>query len=201
MHAPATQVTLLERIRDPQDEASWRRFEGLYRELVVRTALRAGLQVTDADDVAQAVFASLWRSMPAFTLDRAKGRFRDYLFRAIHFEIIRHKKRMARPMGLGSRLPMAESSTLEDPHALDPTARILEQEWIDHHLRLAMDSIRKLHTVRSVEMFERMLAGASIEQVADEFATTPWAVRKVKQRIREALQHAVREQFSADSGG
>lgn len=198
MHAPATQVTLLERLRDRHDEASWRRFEGLYREVVVRAALRSGLQATDAEDVAQAVFASLWRSMPSFTLDRTRGRFRDYLFRAVQYEIIRQKKRLARPIGGQGALSIDGSPSLRDPHLPDETLRILEHEWIDHHIRLALEEIRQTHLARSVEIFECLLAGTSIEATAARFEASTDSVRKIRQRIRDALQEVVRRNLSSE---
>ena len=74
---PLTQHTLIARLRDPNDEIAWTRFEQGYRELVVRFAMKQGLQPSDAEDVAQAVFQSLLSAMQGFTLDRSKGRFRD----------------------------------------------------------------------------------------------------------------------------
>ena len=91
MPVPPTQVTLLGRLRDPADERAWQTFEGRYRELIVRFSIRQGLQFTDAEDTAQAVLASLVRAMRTFEFDPKKGRFRDYLFRAVRNEIARQK--------------------------------------------------------------------------------------------------------------
>ena len=46
-----------------------------------------------------------------------------------------------------------------------------------------------------MEVFDRLLSGASIGQVAEEFDMTTQAVHKIKQRIRDRLRSAVTSQI------
>ncbi len=203
---PLTQHTLIARLRDPNDEIAWTRFEQGYRELVVRFAMKQGLQPSDAEDVAQAVFQSLLSAMQGFTLDRSKGRFRDYLFRAVRNEVSRQA---------GKRRPISASECLIEvkdgfvstqiEQAADPTSeaeahRAFENEWIDHHFRMAFTEIRRTFSPDSVAIFERLLAGTSIESTAEAFATTTQAVHKVKQRIRDRMQELVSAQIAEEEG-
>jgi len=121
MPIPATQPTLIERLRDPADQEAWQRFESGYRELLVRFAMRRGLQRPDAEDVAQAVFVAMVTAMQGFTLDASRGRFRDYLFRAVRNEIARSRARAA----------SAPASLEADPGTAEE--RDFEDEWMAHH--------------------------------------------------------------------
>ena len=77
-----TSSTLLCRVRDRGDAASWREFAMLYEPLIVRYAVSRGrgLSEPDARDVAQDVFTRLLKALPTFELDHRRGRFRTYLW-------------------------------------------------------------------------------------------------------------------------
>lgn len=210
MAVPQTQHTLIARLRDPSDEVAWARFETGYRELVVRFAMKQGLQQSDAEDVAQAVFQSLLSAMQGFTLDRSKGRFRDYLFRAVRNEIARQSAKR-RPRAASEALVEVKGegtggrACISIEQATDPTLecaaqKAFEDEWIDHHFRMAFTEIRRVFSPDSVAIFERLLAGTSIESTAAAFATTTQAVHKVKQRIRDRMQELVSAQIAEEDG-
>jgi len=198
MAVPQTQLTLIARLRDPKDDAAWQRFEERYRDLVVRFSVKQGVQAADAEDVAQAVFASLLSAMQGFAFDPSKGRFRDYLFRAVRNEINRQKSKARRPIGGSAVLGMGDIDHAADVAGAAADEKAFEEEWIDHHFRLALAEIRRTHSPESVAIFERLIAGDSVESTAARFATTEQAVHKVKQRIRDRMQELVRQQIAEE---
>jgi RNA polymerase sigma-70 factor (ECF subfamily) len=105
-----TSSTLLRRVRDTGDAASWREFATLYEPLIVRYTLssRRGLSEPDARDVAQDVFIRLLKALPTFELDHRRGRFRTYLWRVT-------------------------TSALADRARRDRRRGDAEQEWRDRH--------------------------------------------------------------------
>src|SRR5262245_23503524 len=74
-----TSPTLLQKLREPHDQAAWARFVDLYTPLLLAWARRKGLQAADAADLVQDVFALLLRELPRGKYDRAKGSFRRWL--------------------------------------------------------------------------------------------------------------------------
>ena len=197
---PSTQRTLIARLRDPADEVAWQRFEDQYRELVVRFTMRQGLQAADAEDVAQAVFAALMSAMKSFVYDSKRGRFRNYLFRAIRNEIPRQIAKSRCPTDGTqvlhmSALPNGWDSTM----APDEAMHEFEDEWIKHHYRLALADIRKSHSRESVAIFESLMGGQSVEGAAAQFSTTTAAVHKIKQRIRDRMKELVQRQIAQEN--
>lgn len=189
MHSESTQPSLLSRVRDPSDVEAWRAFDAKYRDLILRYCRRRGLSVGDAEDIHQMAMLKMFRTLPGFTYDRARGRFRDYLYRVVRSAVSDLK---ARPKGTTG--PVVQGVD-EVPDGACPADAAWEQEWADHHFRLAMAEIRRAFEARSIEMFERLLAGDSVETVATAFQTTSQAVHKVKQRIRDRMRELIEAQI------
>ncbi len=76
---PDTPPSLLIRLRDAADQSSWREFFEQYWRLIYSFARRCGLSPPHAEDVVQEVVCEVFRAMPTFEYDRAKGTFRGYL--------------------------------------------------------------------------------------------------------------------------
>src|SRR5215471_17178576 len=74
----STPVSLLERLRRPDDVAAWSRFVRLYAPLLFDWARGTGLQEADAADLVQDVFGVLVEQMPHFQY-RPGGSFRAWL--------------------------------------------------------------------------------------------------------------------------
>jgi len=198
---PATQRTLLQRLRDPADEAAWQLFEARYRDLVVRFARSRGQQQADAEDIAQTVLTSLFALFRApgkpFEYDPQRGRFRDYLFRCVRNAITRHAIRQKSLAGAGVARPSEPADGLLTEIAAPDSneASSWENEWMDHHYRLALATVRLTFEPVSVEAFERCLRGDSIRDIADSMAMTEQGVHKIKQRIRDRMQALIAEQI------
>lgn len=195
-----TSVSLLVRVRDPADEEAWREFESRYAELVMRYCLRRGVQPMDAEDVRQQVWINLSKGLRNFEYDPSRGRFRDYLGRAVKNAICRHFSRYAsKDLALDSSVLASTPAGNGDPDGA------WDEEWVNHHYRLAMQRIEQLYEPRSVTVFQQLLAGGATSDVARQFDMTPNAVRQVKHRIQKRMQemiaHQVREEDEPDLYG
>ena len=74
-----TSETLLEKLRHPDDQASWRRFHDLYAKLLHRYACRAGLNPTEADDMVQETMVEVVEKMPEFRYEPERCSFKSWL--------------------------------------------------------------------------------------------------------------------------
>lgn len=198
MEIGTTQLWLLSRLRDRADHAAWSEFEQRYRELLVRFCIRRGLQHADAEDVVQMVFAGLARTLPNFVYDRKRGRFRDYLLRIVRNAISEWACRPERRFASAA----LRSSSDADPRDSEERERDLwEEEWVAHHYRRALATVRQTFDARSVEVFDAFLAGGSVPDVAARFGMNEDAVRKVRQRVRERMETLIAEQVREEDSG
>lgn len=193
-----TRPSLLLRLRDHGDQEAWRQFDRQYRDLVLRYCRRRGLQADDAEDVRQLVMLNFSKGMGTFRYQPERGRFRDYLGRTVQNAIHRLFRRPRREVrGLDTQ----DLSSLEDGDAV-PLDRDLaldrewEIEWMNHHYRMAMGTLRGSSESRSLEVFEHLLAGGTTDEVARTFEMSRDAVHKVKQRVRDRLKELIAEQIA-----
>jgi RNA polymerase sigma-70 factor (ECF subfamily) len=147
-----TSSTLLCRVRDTGDAASWREFVTLYEPLIVRYAGgRRGLSEPDARDVAQDVFARLLQALPTFALDRARGRFRTDLWQVTRSALADRARRGRRRAG-AEREWRARHPTPDDRAEWD---RAFRRRVLGH----ALGRVRAARDPRAWACFERHVLG------------------------------------------
>ena len=65
----ATRASLLDRLKDREDQPSWQEFFDCYWELIFRVAKKGGLTDAEAQDVVQETVISVSNKLPGFVYD------------------------------------------------------------------------------------------------------------------------------------
>lgn len=188
--ASATRISLLARLRDVCDGAAWVEFDRRYGPLILSYCRARGWQQSDAEDIRQLVMAKLSQRLPSFEYRAEAGGFRRYLRTVVRGEMSRHAA------GFDQRLSNNSVALHDDltADAQDDEA-IWEREWMRHHFRIAWEFVKQHSDEASLEIFGKLLAGATPRQIAGAAGMTEAAVRKVKQRISDRLREAITEQI------
>jgi len=147
-----------------------------------------GVQHADCEDIIQSVFSKLLSGLKSFEYDPGRGRFRDYLFRCVRSGL---SDWTARPKPLGWSLVPQDGASLADSQTADD---LLEQEWMNHHYRLALASVRHRADASSLAVLEATLAGTSVPDIARSMSVTEQAVYKAQQRMRGYLKEQIAAQ-------
>ena len=74
-----TRRSLLSRLKNWEDQASWQEFFDTYAKLIYRIAAKAGLNDAEAQDVVQETVLIVAKKMPGFKYDPAIGSFKSWL--------------------------------------------------------------------------------------------------------------------------
>ena len=99
--AGSISTSLLDRVK-AQDQGAWQRLVKLYGPVVYRWCRRAGLQGSDAADVAQEVFQSMMIGIGGFRRRRPGDSFRGWLWTITKNKLRDHLRRRAlRPRAAG----------------------------------------------------------------------------------------------------
>ena len=189
-HELSTRVSLIARLCH-HDALAWSDFLRLYAPLVVRWCNRQRLPETDIGDVAQEVFLKVSRGIHDFRKETAADSFRGWLCRITHNEIVNLRRRaaVAKPVGGSEARRQIEAVVAPAPAELSPDE--VEQET--HFLySQAIELVRSEFSDVAWQMFWRVAVdGNAATLVAQEFATTPGAVRQNKLRILRRLKQVV----------
>ncbi len=85
----STSRSLLRRARE-RDADAWQKLTAVYTPLVYQWCRRAGLQVSDAADVAQEVFRSVSTGLDGFRKERPEDSFRGWLWTVTRNKVCDH---------------------------------------------------------------------------------------------------------------
>src|SRR5205807_8539603 len=80
-------ASLLGRLKEPGDNASWEEFQRTYHGLLVGVALRAGLNENEAEEAVQDTLIAVARKMPEFRYQPGKDSFKGWLLQIVRWKI------------------------------------------------------------------------------------------------------------------
>ena len=188
---PSTRVSLLLRLRDPQDHEAWVEFVALYEPVTYRMQRRNGLQDADAQDVMQELFLAVSRSIDRWDPAKERGSFRGWLRRvARNLVINRLKHRDRRVIATGGSGPQAMLDML-------PAADGPESAEFDRQLRRAMfhraaEQVRReVHPASWQAFWETSIVGTSPADAAKKLGMAVGAIRVAKCRVLARLRAIV----------
>jgi RNA polymerase sigma factor (sigma-70 family) len=183
-----TRYTLLQRIRNQNDEKSWEEFVAKYRQYIYNIARRSGLCHHDAEEIVQRVSVKLWQKLPDFEYDPSKGRFRGWLCTVTRNEtwkLLSRNSPADRPEAGTQGTDAAESQPAAQPPELE---RIAEEEWRAYVAGLAWQRVRECFDARVTEVFELLSKGGRPEEVAHRLAMPVGTVYVYKKRVVDRLR-------------
>jgi RNA polymerase sigma-70 factor (ECF subfamily) len=177
-----TPVSLLERLRQSEQQAAWERFVQLYSPLLCQWARRLGLQGQDAADLVQDVFTVLVEKLPAFRYDPGK-RFRGWLW-TVTLNKRRERRRQPAPV------PQAAPEVLDELTGPDTGQAIDEEEYRQYLTRRALELMRsEFHPATWKAFWECVVNERSAAEVARELGLSENAVYLAKGRVLRRLRH------------
>jgi len=189
-----TCAKLLARVSDGADPAAWPEFCARYGDLIRGFARRRGVQEADCDDVLQDVLVSLTRSLPGFTYDPAKGKFRAYLKTVVLRSIFKKSRQKSPTVNLDAVEELAQAA------AADPQVdEYWEVEWRQHHVRLAMKTLATEFNAADQAAFQAyVVENQDAETVARRLGMSTAAVYQAKSRMVRRLSALISAQVAEE---
>jgi RNA polymerase sigma factor (sigma-70 family) len=191
----ATRRSLLSRIKNPNDQESWKVFFDTYSRLVYSVAMKAGLSHTEADDVVQETFVLLTKKMPEFKYDPEKS-FKGWLIHTAQFKILDQlRKRKGRFVRSRSSTRESRTPTIEriaDPAPLSLEV-IFEGEWREHIFSIALGRVKQQVTASQYQIFDLyVLKKWPVEKVASTLGINNNRVYLAKHRVSQLIMREVK---------
>src|SRR6266436_5269712 len=82
-----TRWTLIKRLKNWDDQESWRQFFEIYWKLIFGVAMKAGLNHGEAEEVVQTTVMSVCKNIKDFKADPAAGSFKAWLLNLTRWRI------------------------------------------------------------------------------------------------------------------
>jgi RNA polymerase sigma-70 factor (ECF subfamily) len=192
-----TRASLLNRLKDWQDDNSWRDFFNTYRRLIRGVALKSGLTEQEADEVVQETLITVARRIPEFDYDRRVCSFKSWLMNLTRWRIIdqiRKRRPIAHSPGQGddSTTPGRGLEQLPDPTSLRVDA-VWAEEWQRHLLETALVRVKLKVKPEHYQIFHQcVLKERPIKQVATDLGLSLTQVYLAKHRVGAVLKKEIK---------
>lgn len=145
----ATRQSLLYRLKDAADEASWREFFDTYWGLIYRVVRKSGLSDAEAQDVVQETVISVARQIEGFVYDPSVCSFKTWMLRLTRWRIANRLKARQRDSAhrhepLHSSDPTRTPTVEQVPNLGDESLDALwDREWEHNILETAMERTKR----------------------------------------------------------
>ena len=193
-----TRTTLIKRLKNWQDQASWQDFFDTYGKLIYRAAVKSGLTRTEAQDVVQETMFSVAKHMPNFKYDRKNGSFKAWLLNMTRWRITdQFRKRdpvcrsPSRSDDNPDRTPAAMMEQIPDKTNVE-WAEIWDEEWKKTLLEAAMAKVKRNSDPQHYQVFDLYVNKEwAPARIAKTFGIAVGQVYLTKHRVSEGIKAEV----------
>ncbi len=193
-----TRRSLLSRLKNWDDNESWRDFFDTYSRLLYSVAGRSGFTDAEAQDIVQETIISVAKHIPGFHYDPARGSFKNWLLNIARCRIIDHvRKRQRQPQREDPR--PAETAQTSFIHKIpDPTPdridKLWEEEWQKHLFDAALERVKKRVSAKEFQIFDcYVLKQWPVNEVTAALRVSEASVYTAKSRVSALLKKEVKQ--------
>ncbi|MBI2927587.1 MAG: sigma-70 family RNA polymerase sigma factor [Verrucomicrobia bacterium] len=203
-----TRASLLARLKDAGDAASWDEFHRTYRGLLTGVARRAGLNEHEAEEAVQDTLIAVAKKMPEFRYEPGKDSFKGWLLRIVRWKIVDQvrRRREARgpvveePSSVAERLALTKDSELDSviipDNIADPRQdfdALWDAEWGRHLLTQALARVKRLAKPEQYAIYHlHVIEDQPVAEVRRTLGVSAASVYLAKHRVGVLVKKEVR---------
>lgn len=190
-----TRRSLINRLRNCEDQDSWRDFFKTYWKLIYSFAIRCGCTDAEAEEVVQETVISLSRKMPEYRYDPAVCSFKGWLLHVTNWRVIdqlrKRRSRKAEPLSLDSATARLVDQ-LASPAESELEA-LWDEEWQKNLIDAAMERVKRKVNAEHYQIFHLLLIKQhSARKVASLLKINIARVYLAKHRVSALVQKEIK---------
>ena len=190
-----TRPSLLQRVHQWDDTASWQEFYRLYRKLIYGLARRSGLSHADAEDVTQDVFRRVAETIQTFESDPLRGTFRGWLMNLTRWRVANKFSRGPHELKNQAHRAPDDTRATDTINRLPDEAEVdkaWDEEWQRHVLEVACERLARRSRPVHYQAFDLYVRrGLPVLRVASQLGMNPGAVYLSGHRLKKQLKDEV----------
>jgi RNA polymerase sigma factor (sigma-70 family) len=200
-----TRQSLIERVKNPDDQRSWNEFFEIYSPLLYNVALRSGLSEADAEDAVQDTLLTIASRLPHFRYDPAVGSFKGWLKQLARSRVVdrwrRERKHREGALSIdhsdGDGFPLA--GPLPSGHNPEFDS-IWEEQWKRDLFAAALDRVRTRIRARDFQIFHLCeMKGLSVAAAAKVVQLQLHQVYFARKKVIRLIQAEVKRLERAET--
>ena len=201
-----TRWSLIGRLKNLDDQESWREFFETYWRLIYNVARKAGLAHEEAEDVVQETVMSVCRNIPGFDDRPERGSFKNWLLGVTRWRITdqfrgrKHRGLAANsspsPSSVGSSYASSNlTSEMNDAVVgTDQWEALWNAEWEQHVLDAALEKLKQQISARKFQIFYlHVINQQPVKEVSRTLRVSSGQVYLVKHRVAKVFTQLLRE--------
>src|SRR5437867_4767150 len=191
-----TRASLLARLKDWEDQASWQEFHDTYWRLIYNFALKQGIAEDEARDIVQETLLSVAKAIREFQYQPETCSFKSWLLCVTRNRVTDHFRRHPREREARRASPAetARTSTVErvpDPRSLD-LEQIWDEEWRNNVVELALEKLKGQVSTKHFQIFYlHVIKQQSTAKVAKALGVSTGQIYLAKHRLKGAFKRAL----------
>ena len=178
-----TRQSLIERVKNPNDELSWEEFIQSYHPFIIYLLKQLGVTGPDVDDFSQKIIVKCWEKIDTFTCSGDRGKFRAWLKTMIRHEIFNDRKRKTmiqkKLQTMKIDLDKVEENKIDE---------LIEEEWNVYISNQAWKNIEDKIKPTPKKAFLMFLDGKSTEEISKTLDVNPSTLYTYKKRVKDQLK-------------
>jgi RNA polymerase sigma-70 factor, ECF subfamily len=193
-----THRSLLSRLRNWDDQESWKAFFNIYWKLIYSVARQSGLTDAEAQDTVQETIITVAKQIPQFHYDPALGSFKGWLLRITHRRIcdqLRKReyecKGQKRPREEALDTALMDRQPDSSPIELE---RLWDAEWAKNLMETALGNVKRKTSPKDFQIFylhvcQDIPARKLADRLDIKLAEVYFAKYKVARLLRKEIAH------------
>lgn len=191
-----TRHSLIERLKDWEDQTSWREFFDTYWKFIYSMGIRSGLSDQEAEDVVQETVTSIAKKMPEFQYDPERCSFKGWLMHVTRLRIMDQLRRRSPHSQAGLRdRDSRQTPTVErvaDPAADRAFEGGWEEEWERNLVDAAMERVKLRVKSEHYQIFYlSAVKGLSTKEVARSLQISAGRVYLIRHRLAKEVKREI----------
>jgi RNA polymerase sigma-70 factor (ECF subfamily) len=192
-----TRVTLLDRLKNWNDQSSWQEFFNIYWKLIYGFARKTGLTEAEAQDALQETMLCVAKNLPGFKYNPEVGTFKGWLLTLTRWRIVDQMRKRGplaphRPADGDDPARTATIERIADENSPDMNA-LWEADWEKTLYVAAMERVKVKLNPQKLQIFDFYVKREwPPEKVAQTFNIKVDQVYLVKNRVTEMLREEIR---------
>jgi len=189
-----TRKSLIDRLANGQDQASWQEFFDTYWKFIYGIARKSQLADAEAQDVVQDTLVTVAKLMPNFKYDPAVGEFKGWLATITRSRIVDQVRKRGKHVPLQ---PIDDNSTNSNDvvdKATQQFDKLWDAEWNQNVLEVAKARVRRRVDPQQYQLFDYYVTKDwPAQKVADHFGVHVDHVYMAKHRVSEKICEEIKK--------